>query len=217
MLCLLTSSRIAGRNWQKVSKPRPREKEKKLIEWAAWLSGVDRVDCKTCQYTWSEFDGEPPCETCRPPLTPDVDDAVLIYCRCSGVIPVPLLDAIRIAGIEDQDIDEMISDVQLIASEVENIRGDSTQEKEQEQWRINLNLLARGLDSPVSSGFDVTPNDSADLETLPRALYVGTSGDVTVTLSGTELTFKDASGLLPIRPSRVWDTGTTASDIIALY
>jgi hypothetical protein len=69
--------------------------------------------------------------------------------------------------------------------------------------------------------FAVTPSDSASLPNKPRALYVGTAGNlairnttdgVTVTLVGVP-----AGSLLPVRPDRVMATGTTASNIVALY
>lgn len=72
------------------------------------------------------------------------------------------------------------------------------------------------LDSPATGAFAVTPDDDTDLTELPRALYIGTEGDVAVILDGITLTFVAASGILPIRPSRVMDTNTTATDIIAL-
>ena len=39
---------------------------------------------------------------------------------------------------------------------------------------------AQSLNGPVTGGFDVTPDDTTDLATLPRALMVSTVGDVAV-------------------------------------
>ena len=64
----------------------------------------------------------------------------------------------------------------------------------------------------------IAPNDAANLATTPRAVYVGTAGHLAVVLSGTTVTFKNvpAGSLLPIAPTRVLATGTTAVDLVAL-
>ncbi len=77
-----------------------------------------------------------------------------------------------------------------------------------------------GLDSPAKSAAAVTPNDSTDLGTTCRALYIGVSGDVKVNMagSGDDIVFKAAPvGMLPVRASRVHATGTTATDIVAVW
>jgi hypothetical protein len=77
--------------------------------------------------------------------------------------------------------------------------------------------LSSALTSPAIDAFDVTPNDSTDLTTMPRALWVGVLGDVRlITRGGTTVTLKGVQGLLPVRASRVLATGTTASDIVGL-
>jgi hypothetical protein len=50
-------------------------------------------------------------------------------------------------------------------------------------------------------------------------LYIGTSGDVTVTtVGGNDVTFANVPvGVLPIRVKRVWATGTSATGIIAIW
>lgn len=77
-----------------------------------------------------------------------------------------------------------------------------------------------GLDSPAANGAAVTPNDSTDLATVARALWVGTGGAVAlVTVGGSDITLSGVpSGtLLPVRAARVKSTGTTASNIVALW
>jgi len=75
-----------------------------------------------------------------------------------------------------------------------------------------------GLSSPPRSAFEITPNDSTDLDNVTRALWVGSEGDVAVIMqSGDEVTFSAVSGLLPIAVSRVKDTDTTASDIVGMF
>jgi hypothetical protein len=65
----------------------------------------------------------------------------------------------------------------------------------------------------------VTPSDGADLAVPARALYVGVAGDVKVnTIDGTSTVFKAAPvGVLPVQCSRVWSTGTAATNIVALW
>lgn len=78
-----------------------------------------------------------------------------------------------------------------------------------------------GLDSPAAHAVAVTPNDSTDLSTSSRGLYVGTAGDVVLDTVGgeTSVTFANlaAGTQLPVRVARVRATGTTASNILALY
>lgn len=70
-------------------------------------------------------------------------------------------------------------------------------------------------------GYAVTPNDGVALAEIPRRLYIGKGGDVTVLLvdDTVPILFKavPTGAILPIRPIRVMDTGTDAENIIALY
>ncbi|WP_037079644.1 spike base protein, RCAP_Rcc01079 family [Neorhizobium vignae] len=75
------------------------------------------------------------------------------------------------------------------------------------------------LSGPAASGFAITPGDSADLPETTRALYVGTGGHLSVRmLSGETLTLSNvpAGGVLPLRVTRVFATGTTAVAITGL-
>lgn len=74
------------------------------------------------------------------------------------------------------------------------------------------------VESPATHGVVVTPNDSADLAFVTRGVYVGTAGNLKVTWSsGAEMTFTNlAQGWHPIRVSRIWSTGTTAGNIVAV-
>lgn len=81
--------------------------------------------------------------------------------------------------------------------------------------------------------FAVTPNDNQDLPnaagTAPtpfyaKALYIGVTGDVKVTMAGDKgnptsapVVFKSVPvGLLNVQVRRVWSTGTSATNIVAL-
>ena len=73
---------------------------------------------------------------------------------------------------------------------------------------------------PASNAVLVTPSDSTDLTYVSRAVYVGTTGNMKVTMqdSGTVLfTGIPAGTTLPIRVTRIWSTTTTASTILALW
>jgi len=75
--------------------------------------------------------------------------------------------------------------------------------------------------SMVATGAQaVTPNDSADLPTPARALYVGSTGNVALipNRGGTAVTFTNipSGSILPVQAYRVLATGTTATSILAL-
>ena len=78
-----------------------------------------------------------------------------------------------------------------------------------------------GLDSPAKNAAAVTPNDSTDLTTAARGLYIGGAGNVVVDMVGTgsTITFTGvlAGTILPIRVTRVRSTSTTATNIVALW
>lgn len=72
----------------------------------------------------------------------------------------------------------------------------------------------------AQAGQVVTPNDAGVLSDT-FGLYVGVAGNLTVDLQkgGTQISFQNvqAGTFLPIQVTRVYNTGTTASNIIALY
>lgn len=76
-----------------------------------------------------------------------------------------------------------------------------------------------GLESPGYFAAEITPNDSIDLPTTSRALYVGTGGDISLTMAGGHtVTLRNvAGGFVPLRVSRIHATGTTATDIVAVW
>lgn len=77
----------------------------------------------------------------------------------------------------------------------------------------------RDTTDPSADASEVTPSNSLDLPDGPCvALYVGSSGDLTVTmLGGTVVTFVAVQGFCPLQVRRVHATGTDADDIVALY
>lgn len=84
----------------------------------------------------------------------------------------------------------------------------------------------RYADGPLSSASTataVTPHNTNEVvanNTFCRALYIGTAGDLAVTMAdGGNVTFVGltAGSLLDIQVSHVRATGTTASNIVALF
>lgn len=76
---------------------------------------------------------------------------------------------------------------------------------------------------PIENGFAVTPSDSADLSYVTRSVYIGGAGNLRVTLKGMATgTYVTYTGMLvgvsyPIRATRIWATGTTATNILGEY
>lgn len=86
--------------------------------------------------------------------------------------------------------------------------------------REGLPLKAVTASVPAVSAAAVTPDNDTDLATPTRALYIGVSGDVKVDMVGTGegITFKAVPvGVLPVQVTRVYATGTTATDLLALW
>jgi len=76
------------------------------------------------------------------------------------------------------------------------------------------------LTAPARDAVAVVPNDTTDLSVLPRALFIGQTGDVSAVLAGGQsLVFRkvQAGSILPVRAVRVNATGTTATDLVALW
>ena len=72
--------------------------------------------------------------------------------------------------------------------------------------------------SAGAGGFLVTPNDSADLAKPARTLFVGGYGAVKITTAlGDTFIHPAIDGYLCMEVTRVWATGTTATDIVAYY
>lgn len=66
----------------------------------------------------------------------------------------------------------------------------------------------------------VSPSDTVDLANPARGLYVGVSGDVKVDMvGGGTVTLKAmAAGVIHfLRIKRIYNTGTTATNMVALY
>lgn len=83
----------------------------------------------------------------------------------------------------------------------------------------HFSSLHPSLSGPAATGFGVIPDDDVDLPETTRGLYLGSGGDLAVVmLSGTSLVLTNVPGgaILPLRVTRVLETGTTAAGIVGL-
>ena len=73
---------------------------------------------------------------------------------------------------------------------------------------------------PAHTANAVTKSDSTTFNPT-RGVYVGGAGNIKVDMaySGTAITFTGvlAGSFLPIQVTRIYSTGTTATDMVALY
>lgn len=75
-----------------------------------------------------------------------------------------------------------------------------------------------GSISAGAGGFLVTPADDTDLPRPARSLWVGGYGTVKITtILGDTFVWPATDGYISMEVTRVWSTGTTATDIVALY
>jgi hypothetical protein len=84
----------------------------------------------------------------------------------------------------------------------------------------NFSDIPTTLTAPARDAAPVTPSDSTNLTAVPRALYVGQAGDLSVLMAGGQsvvFSTVPAGLILPVRAVRVNATGTTAAGIVALW
>ncbi len=77
---------------------------------------------------------------------------------------------------------------------------------------------SRGSLDSATDAFSIAPSDSNDLADVPRAIWVGTGGNVALAMASGNVTLQNVPDgtMLPVRPSRVRATGTTASNMVGL-
>ncbi|MDC7811974.1 spike base protein, RCAP_Rcc01079 family [Sphingomonas koreensis] len=77
------------------------------------------------------------------------------------------------------------------------------------------------VSAPATRCTTVTPHDSSVLSGIPKGLYVGTGGNLSIEPAGGggAVTLVNVAGgsVVPVRVRIVRATGTTAADIVALY
>jgi len=73
---------------------------------------------------------------------------------------------------------------------------------------------------PALEAEDVTPHDTNNFTKLARAIYIGGAGNAVVVMENDDpITFNGllAGTILPVRCKRVNATGTSATNIVALF
>lgn len=74
--------------------------------------------------------------------------------------------------------------------------------------------------SPARNSFAIAPSDAIELPELPKGIYVGTGGDITMQMvdADADVIFRNVpSGyILDVRAQFVRSTGTTAADLVGL-
>lgn len=74
------------------------------------------------------------------------------------------------------------------------------------------------VSDPARYGATVTPSNSVNLAAPTRGLYIGTAGNLSVEMVNGTVDFPNVQpGILPIQVTRVNSTGTTATNIRALW
>jgi hypothetical protein len=80
--------------------------------------------------------------------------------------------------------------------------------------------ISANVPNPSMRFAELTPSNGTAVDPVPRAIYVGTGGDVEIKgQDEVAATFVGVPGgtVLPVRPKFLMSTGTTASNIVALY
>lgn len=80
--------------------------------------------------------------------------------------------------------------------------------------QMTVNELA-----PYTAAVAVTPSDTVNFTEVPRAIYVGGAGNIVAVMDGAAVTFTGVpvGTILPIKPTRINLTSTTATLMLALY
>ena len=77
------------------------------------------------------------------------------------------------------------------------------------------------VSAPATRAVAVVPHDANALADIPKALFVGTGGNITMrgVGGGADILWKNvpAGAILPFRAQYVRAAGTSAADILALY
>lgn len=79
--------------------------------------------------------------------------------------------------------------------------------------------MAEEATAPASGAAAVSTSDTVSFTVVPRAIYCGVGGDIVALINGSAITFKNvpSGAILPIRPTRINSTNTTATNMVALY
>lgn len=79
-------------------------------------------------------------------------------------------------------------------------------------------MLGDNTQSPSMAPFALVPHDSNEVTPVPKGIYVGTGGDVTLRGMGAtaDVTYRNLAdgSYIAVRAQYVRATGTTASDLV---
>lgn len=85
---------------------------------------------------------------------------------------------------------------------------------------VDFNPSGRAdTDGPATFGFPISPSDTQFLEELTRGIWVGGAGTIILMLSSgriVALSGAVAGSLVPVKAKKVYLTGTTATNLVAL-
>jgi hypothetical protein len=114
------------------------------------------------------------------------------------------------------------SDLEALVGEVQATPTANTLLSRLKTLATSLASLLTSTDKviPAPNFAVITPSDSTDLPNATRGIWVGVAGDIKVNglTTGTGIVLKNAPvGLLVGQFSRVYATGTTATDLVAEY
>ena len=80
-----------------------------------------------------------------------------------------------------------------------------------------------GVADPGERAVVIVPSDTVDFVLTPKAIYVGTGGDIAMIgdnedVGATAIVWKNvpAGAVVPFRPRQILETGTTAADMLAI-
>ena len=81
-----------------------------------------------------------------------------------------------------------------------------------------FSTYADSPDAPAVQAFAIVPSDSVELPAVTKAIYVGSSGNVTLRplRAAADVTYRNVpeGAYLTVRASHVRATGTTAGDLV---
>lgn len=76
------------------------------------------------------------------------------------------------------------------------------------------------VSAPSRAPYEITPNNSTELPIIPKAIYVGTGGNIKLLgdTGTSNCTFYNVTSgqILPVRARYIFSTGTTAANLVAL-
>lgn len=84
----------------------------------------------------------------------------------------------------------------------------------------DFSTFRESLDSPAGNAAAITPSNTTNLTKVTRGIYIGVAGTVRViTAAGQTVSFVGAAAgtVIPVRAARVTATGTTATNLVALW